>query len=89
MDTRIACDSVIRMSSIQIRNVPEQLHRELKARAATTGMTLSDYLLEEIRDVATRPTMRQWLDRVSRHEPVQTRLSSSEAIHLERERAPL
>ncbi len=77
------------MSSIQIRNVPEQLHRELKAQAATTGMTLSDYLLEEIREVAVKPTMRQWLDRVSQHEPVHTSLSSSEAIHLERERAPI
>jgi plasmid stability protein len=74
---------------IQIRNVPEELHRELKARAAQEGMTLSDYLLAEIRDVAVRPSMRQWLDNVSQREPVQTSLTSSEAIHLERERAPL
>jgi plasmid stability protein len=86
---RFACDRVICMSSIQIRNVPEQLHRELKARAATTGMTLSAYLLDEIREVAVKPTMRQWLDGVSRLEPVETSLTPSEAIHLERERAPL
>jgi plasmid stability protein len=74
---------------IQIRNVPDGLHRELKARAAQSGMTLSDYLLDEIRDLAVRPTMREWLDRASRREPVETSLTSSEAIHLERERAPL
>jgi plasmid stability protein len=77
------------MSSIQIRNVSDELHRELKARAAQSGMTLSDYLLAEIRDLAVKPTMHQWLDKVSRREPVETSLTSSEAIHLERERAPL
>jgi plasmid stability protein len=39
---------------IQIRNVPETLHRELKSRAALAGMSLSDYLLNEIRQVAER-----------------------------------
>jgi antitoxin FitA len=43
------CDDVGRMSRmIQIRNVPEELHRELKSRAARAGMTLTDYLLREI-----------------------------------------
>lgn len=74
---------------IQIRNVPDRIHRELKARAAESGMTLSDYLLNEIREVAVKPSMQQWLDGVSRLEPVETSLTSSEAIHLERERAPL
>jgi plasmid stability protein len=47
---------------IQIRNVPDELHRRLKMRAAKLGMSLSDYLLEEIREAAERPTMREWLD---------------------------
>lgn len=42
---------------IQLRNVPETLHRRLKARAALAGMSLSDYLLTEIRQVAERPTI--------------------------------
>jgi plasmid stability protein len=42
---------------IQIRNVPDGLHRRLKARAALAGMSLSDYLLGEIRRVAERPTI--------------------------------
>jgi plasmid stability protein len=42
---------------IQIRNVPDALHRQLKSRAALAGMSLSDYLLNEIRQVAERPTL--------------------------------
>ena len=42
---------------IQIRNVPDALHRRLKARAAEAGMSLSDYLLAELRRSAERPTL--------------------------------
>jgi plasmid stability protein len=56
---------------IQIRNVPDELHRKLKVRAAQEGMTLSDYLLSEIESVAKKPTMREWLEKVSRDEPVE------------------
>lgn len=49
---------------IQIRNVPEKLHRKLKARAAAEGMTLSDYLREEIERLATKPTLKQWIEDV-------------------------
>lgn len=56
---------------IQIRNVPDELHRTLKVRAAKAGMTLSDYLLSEIELVAEKPTMKEWLERVSRDEPVE------------------
>ena len=49
------------MSTIQIRNVPEQLHKQLKVRAAQEGRTLSDYVLDELRIAAGRPTMSQWL----------------------------
>jgi antitoxin FitA len=41
---------------IQIRNVPDEKHRKLKARAAQAGMTLSDYLREEIERLADLPT---------------------------------
>ena len=52
------------MSHIQIRNVPDDLHRKLKVRAAHAGMTLSDYLLAEIRRVAELPTMEEIVARV-------------------------
>jgi plasmid stability protein len=42
---------------VQIRNVPDALHRRLKARAALEGKSLSDYLLSEIAESAERPTV--------------------------------
>jgi antitoxin FitA len=47
------------MTMIQIRNVPERLHRKLKSRAALEGKSLSDYLLAELRHVAERPRSRR------------------------------
>ncbi len=49
---------------IQIRNVPDDLHRTLKVQAAQRGMSLSDYLLTELEQVADKPTMSEWLERV-------------------------
>jgi plasmid stability protein len=74
---------------IQIRNVPDELHRELKARAAQSGMTLSDYLLAELRTLATRPTMQEWLAKSRTWEPVESEMSSAEAVAAERDRHPL
>jgi antitoxin FitA len=65
---------------IQIRNVPDDLHRTLKVRAAKAGMTLSDYLLSEIEQVANKPTLREWLEMVSRDEPVEVDESPAEII---------
>jgi plasmid stability protein len=74
------------MSMIQIRNVPEELHRELKTRAANSGQTLSDYLLGELESLARRPTLREWLEEVRRTEPARLRMSPSAAIAAERGR---
>jgi antitoxin FitA len=56
---------------IQIRNVPDELHRKLKARAAREGTTLSDYLLSEIEQVAEKPTLRELMERLAHDEPVE------------------
>ena len=56
---------------IQIRNVPDDLHRKLKVRAARSGMTLSDYLLSEIEQVADKPSLQEWLEMVKHHETVE------------------
>ncbi|HWA92006.1 MAG TPA: hypothetical protein VG889_18340 [Rhizomicrobium sp.] len=56
---------------IQLRNVPDEVHRKLKARAAANGMSLSDFLTREVRKVADRPTeeeMRKRLAALPRHE---------------------
>lgn len=44
------------MGLIQIRGVPEDVHRTLKARAAAQGTSLSDYVLKEVTRVARTPT---------------------------------
>jgi antitoxin FitA len=75
-------------SMIQIRNVPDELHRELKARAARSGMTLSDYLLAELRALAVRPTMREWLATSKTWEPVEVSDSPATVLAAERDRTP-
>ena len=56
---------------IQIRNVPDELHRTLKANAARIGMTLSDYLLSEIEQVAEKPTLSEMMERLRNREPLE------------------
>ena len=50
---------------IQIRNGPEDLHRTLKSRAALAGLSLSDYLLQEARNIAERATVEELCQRRS------------------------
>src|SRR4051794_11743440 len=65
LDMRIACTHACRMSKmVQIRNVPDALHRTLKVRAADSGQTLSDYLLAELERLAARPTRHEMLTRI-------------------------
>jgi plasmid stability protein len=69
---RVTCVTLYRMSKmIQIRNVPDDLHRTLKIRAAKAGMTLSDYLLSEIELVAAKPTLAEMMERLRGREPVE------------------
>jgi antitoxin FitA len=69
---RYTCDILLRMARmVQIRNVPDELHRTLKVRAAQAGMTLSDYLLSEIRQIAEKPTLPELMERLAHDEPVE------------------
>ncbi len=70
---------------IQLRNVPEGLHRTLKARAALAGMSLSDYLVTEIRQVADRPTIAELRERLERRTRVNSRVSAADAVRVERD----
>ena len=82
------CFNALRMSTmIQIRNVPEALHRRLKARAALAGMSLSDYLLDEIRRVAERPTLDELRARLRSRTEVTPSVMPAEAVRAERNRA--
>jgi antitoxin FitA len=44
---------------IQVRNVSDDVHRILKARAATAGMSLSDYVKRDLEETAARPTLEE------------------------------
>jgi plasmid stability protein len=64
---------------IQIRNVPDALHRRLKSRAALAGMSLSDYLLNEIREVAERPSLAESRARLERHAGIAPSVAPAQA----------
>ena len=71
---------------IQLRHVPDELHRKLKVRAATEGLSLSEYLLQEVRRVAERPTFAELRDRLAQRSAVSPRVSSARAVRAERDR---
>lgn len=70
---------------IQLRNVPEALHRKLKARAALEGMSLSEYLLGEVRRAAERPSLIELRQRLAQRTPVKPSISPAQALREERE----
>jgi antitoxin FitA len=70
---------------IQLRNVPDALHRTLKARAAMAGMSLSDYLLAEIHEIAERPTLAELQKRMQRRQPVNLPELAAAALRAERD----
>lgn len=76
------------MSTLQIRNVPDELSRELKARAAREGRSLSDYLLSELERVAARPSRAELYERIQGRSPNGELPPASEVLERERARRP-
>jgi plasmid stability protein len=72
---------------IQIRNVPDPVHRKVKARAAEAGMTLSDYLLAEVERIASLPTREEMLTRLHSRARVKLRTPAADIIRSDRESA--
>ena len=56
------------MPSVQIKNVPAQTHAVLRARAAKAHQSLQEYLLANLIEQASRPTMEEWVERVRSRE---------------------
>ena len=81
--TCIRAQNMSRM--IQLRHVSEALHRTLKSRAATAGMSLSDYLLAEIRQIAERPTVAELRERLHGRRGVSLRVPVADAVRQERD----
>jgi plasmid stability protein len=65
---------------VQIRDVPEDVHRTLKARAAHRGTSLSEYIRSELERVAESPTPDELLVRLRSREAVKLRESSADAL---------
>jgi antitoxin FitA len=84
VDMSAARSNVQHMSKmIQIRNVPDDLHRELKMRAAAAGMTMSDYIKKELSWSNERDSWEEIHARVKARDPLG--LSTQEVVDLIRE----
>ena len=70
---------------IQLRNVPEALHRQLKARAALAGLPLSDYLIREARKLAEHPMPEEMRERLSHRAAYAGRIAASDLVRAERD----
>jgi len=88
LDMCQACLHAHHMSKmVQIRNVPEALHRKLKVRAANSGKTLSDYLRAELERLAARPTRDEMMARIHSRKRVTLKTPAAVVIREERESA--
>ena len=70
---------------IQIRNVPDSLHRRLKSRAAIEGLSMSRYILREMEKALARPSRRELLEAIRSQPELDLRPSPAEILRGERE----
>jgi len=70
---------------IQLRHVPDALHRQLKSRAALAGLSLSDFLIREVRKIAEQPSAEELLARLSQRERYSGKSSPTQVLREERD----
>jgi hypothetical protein len=70
---------------IQLRHVPDALHRQLKARAALSGLPLSDYLIREVRKIAEHPTPEEMRERLRQRDPYRGKVAPADLLRAERD----
>jgi antitoxin FitA len=81
MDMCCTCEYPPSMAKmIQLRHVPDGLHRQLKARAAMAGLSLSDFLVREVRKIAEQPTPEEMAERLRQREPYRGKLSPTRVL---------
>lgn len=68
------------MGMIQIRNVPDDVHRALKARAASMGLSLSDYLNQELARLAALPRFEDMTGFIRMAGPASARPSAADVV---------
>jgi hypothetical protein len=80
------CNYAYHMSKmIQLRHVPDDLHRRLKARAALSGLPLSDYLIREVRKLAELPSAVEMAERLQQRAPYRGKMRPTEIVREERD----
>jgi len=72
-------------TTVQIRHVPVEFHRRLKARAAIEGMTMSDFIRRELAKVLERPTRQEVLERLRSRPVRRLKTRPVEALRAERD----
>ena len=70
---------------VQVRNVPVEFHRRLKARAAIEGMSMSDYVMRELRKSLDLPTRQEVLDRLRAQPARRLKRAAADVIRAERD----
>ena len=83
---RNACDYADCMKTLQIRHVPDDVHRILKARAALAGMSLSEYMLAELRRTTQQPTRDEVLDRLRQRARADLPVPAADIVRESRDR---
>ena len=74
----------VQSRALQVRDVPETLHKRLRLQAAAMGTSLSDYVLKQLEKIAARPTPSEMAERLSRRPPIDYGEAVAEAIAEER-----
>ena len=72
---------------IQIRNVPDEVHRTLKARSAQAGLSLSELILQELHALVVLPSEQELLDQLNETEPFAMKVTSARIIRKDRDAA--
>ena len=72
---------------IQIRQVPDELHQQMKVRRTLSGMSPSEYLLKELRQIAQRPTREEMIERLRKRRSTKPKVSPAQAVRQLRDRA--
>jgi hypothetical protein len=86
IDMFITCKYHFHMSKmIQLRHVPDALHRRLKARAALSGLPLSDFLIREVRKIAEHPSAEEMAERLRQRSPYRGETSPTDIVREERD----
>jgi antitoxin FitA len=70
---------------VQIRNVPVEVHRRLKARSAIEGMSMSDFILREVRKALDKPPRQEIIDRLMARPVRRVRRHAAEVLRAERD----